>query len=136
MERQAATTAHVAEFLRQHPRVEQVHYLGFLDPKRDARQYDIYKRQYTSPGAMLAFEVSGGEAAAFQVLNRMKLVKLAVSLGSTESLAQHPDTMTHAGVELAHKRAWGITPGMIRLSVGVEHPDDLIWDLRQALCTA
>ena len=78
---------------------------------------------------------SGGEEGAFSVLNHLKLVKLAVSLGSTESLAQHPDTMTHAGVELAHKRALGITPGMIRLSVGVEHPDDLIWDLEQALAT-
>ncbi|MCC7505598.1 MAG: PLP-dependent transferase, partial [Saprospiraceae bacterium] len=133
MERQAATAARVAEFLRDHPKVQSVHYLGFLDPVTDAQQYDIYKRQYSSAGAMLAFEVEGGEVGAFAVLNNMKLVKLAVSLGSTESLAQHPDTMTHAGVELAHKRALGITPGMVRLSVGVEHPDDLIWDLEQAL---
>ena len=133
MERQAATAAHVARFLREHPSVEQVHYLGFLDPEKDARQYDIFRRQCTSAGAMLAFDVKGGEEAAFRVLNRLKLVKLAVSLGSTESLAQHPDTMTHAGVALAHKRALGITPGMIRLSVGVEHPEDLIWDLQQAL---
>ena len=135
MERQAVTAALVAAFLKDHPRVESVHYLGFLSPEHDARQYDIYRRQYTSAGAMLAFEVSGGEEGAFSVLNHLKLVKLAVSLGSTESLAQHPDTMTHAGVELAHKRALGITPGMIRLSVGVEHPDDLIWDLEQALAT-
>ncbi|MCC6459223.1 MAG: cystathionine gamma-synthase family protein [Saprospiraceae bacterium] len=133
MERQAATAAHVARFLRSHPNVEQVHYLGFLDPEKDARQYDIFRRQCSSAGAMLAFDVKGGEEAAFRVLNRLKLVKLAVSLGSTESLAQHPDTMTHAGVALDHKRALGITPGMIRLSVGVEHPDDLIWDLQQAM---
>lgn len=133
MERQAANAAQVAAFLRDHPAVTQVHYLGFLDPQTDARQYAIFRRQYTSAGAMLTFEVEGGEAGAFRVLNRLKLVKLAVSLGSTESLAQHPDTMTHAGVALEHKRALGITPSMIRLSVGVEHPEDLIWDLQQAL---
>lgn len=133
MERQAASAAQVAAFLQSHAKVEKVHYLGFLDPQRDAQQYDIFKRQYTSAGAMLSFEVRGGEAAAFKVLNQLKMIKLAVSLGGTESLAQHPDTMTHAGVALEHKRALGITPGMIRLSVGVEHPDDLIWDLRQAL---
>lgn len=133
MERQAANAALVAAFLQQHPSVEKVHYLGFLDPEKDAQQYAVFKRQYSSAGAMLAFDVYGGEDAAFRVLNRLKLVKLAVSLGSTESLAQHPDTMTHAGVEIAHKRALGITPGMIRLSVGVEHPEDLIWDLKQAL---
>lgn len=133
MERQAANAAQVARFLRDHPVVQEVHYLGFLDPAADARQYEIFRRQYSSAGAMLTFEVPGGEAGAFKVLNRLKLVKLAVSLGSTESLAQHPDTMTHAGVSLEHKRALGITPGMIRLSVGVEHPEDLIWDLTQAL---
>lgn len=133
MERQASNAAHVAEFLRNHPDVENVHYLGFLDPVKDKQQYEIFKRQYTSAGAMLSFEVKGGEAGAFRVLNKLKLVKLAVSLGSTESLAQHPDTMTHAGVAIEHKRALGVTPGMIRLSVGVEHYDDLIWDLTQAL---
>lgn len=133
MERQAATARIVAEYLRNHPRVQKVHYLGFIDPATDPQQYDIYQRQCTSAGAMLAFEVEGGEESAFRILNRLQLVHLAVSLGSTESLAQHPDTMTHAGVPTEHKRALGITPGMIRLSVGVEHPDDLTADLGQAL---
>lgn len=133
MERQAATAAVVAEYLNNHPKVETVHYLGFLSPEKDPQQYEVFKRQYSSAGAMLAFDVKGGETTAFKVLNRLKLVKLAVSLGSTESLAQHPDTMTHAGVDIKHKRALGITPGMVRLSIGVEHPDDLIWDLKQAL---
>lgn len=133
MERQAATARVVAEYLQSNPHISCIHYLGFLDPVKDRQQYEVFVKQCTSPGAMLAFEVAGGEEAAFKVLNSLKLVHLAVSLGSTESLAQHPDTMTHAGVATEHKRAMGITPGLIRLSVGVEHPDDLIADLEQAI---
>ena len=94
---------------------------------------DIFRRQYTSAGAMLTFEVEGGEAGAFRVLNRLKLVKLAVSLGSTESLAQHPASMTHAGVAPEDKLAFGIKDNLVRLSVGVENVEDLWWDLEQAL---
>jgi methionine-gamma-lyase len=82
---------------------------------------------------MVSFEVEGGEAGAFRFLNALRLVKLAVSLGSTESLAEHPATMTHAGVDPDEKRRTGVTDGLVRLSVGVEHPDDLIADLTQAL---
>jgi methionine-gamma-lyase len=82
---------------------------------------------------MLSLEVPGGEAAAFAFLNRLKLVKLAVSLGSTESLAQHPATMTHAGMHPSDKVRLGINPSLVRLSIGVEHPDDIIADLDQAL---
>ena len=82
---------------------------------------------------MIAFEIDGGEAEAFRFLNHLELVKLAVSLGSTESLAEHPGTMTHSGVDAAEKLAMGITPALVRLSVGVEHPDDLILDLGHAL---
>ncbi|MEO7079993.1 MAG: PLP-dependent transferase, partial [Flavobacteriales bacterium] len=84
-------------------------------------------------GAMLSFDVKGGEPEAFRFLNALKLVKLAVSLGSTESLAEHPATMTHVGVDPVEREKLGITGGLVRLSVGVEHPDDLIWDLGQAL---
>jgi methionine-gamma-lyase len=75
----------------------------------------------------------GGEAEAFRFLNALELIHLAVSLGGTESLAQHPATMTHSGVPVEEQPGMGITPGLVRLSIGVEHPDDLIADLEQAL---
>jgi len=122
----------VAAFLNSHAAVERVYYPGLLEAK-DGEQFDIFQRQCGGPGAMIAFDVRGGEAEAFRVLNALKLIHLAVSLGSTESLAEHPFTMTHAGLSATEKIQEGITERMIRLSVGVEHPDDLIADLQQAL---
>lgn len=122
---------YVADFLRSHPKVERVYYLGHLadgDP-----QQAIYHRQCLGPGAVISFDVRGGEPAAFRVLNALRLVKLAVSLGGTESLAEHPFAMTHADVSAEDKRAVGITDSLIRMSVGIEHPDDIIADLAQAL---
>ncbi len=121
----------VAEFLATHPKVEKVHYLGLLP--EGSKQRALADRQCCSPGAMISFEVVGGEPGAFQFLNSLKLVKLAVSLGGTESLAEHPATMTHVDVDLAEREELGIAAGLVRLSVGVEAPEDLIWDLRQAL---
>ncbi|MAT53632.1 MAG: methionine gamma-lyase [Saprospirales bacterium] len=132
MQRQASNAKKVVEFLAEHPKVEKVHYLGLLTPE-DGEQYHIFKSQCESAGAMVSIEVQGGEAGAFQFLNNLKLVKLAVSLGSTESLAQHPATMTHAGLDPEEKLRYGITPNLVRLSVGVEHPDDIIYDLENAL---
>ena len=132
MERQTYNAQRVAAFLQDHPKVERVYYPGLLSEK-DGVQYDIYKNQCLSPGAMISFDISGGEAEAFAFLNQLKLVKMAVSLGSTESLAEHPASMTHAGVDQMHRHEMGITDQMVRLSVGVEHADDLIWDLTQAL---
>ena len=131
MEAQAANATQVAQFLINHPKVDNVHYLGLI--KEDDPDYELYKRQYSSPGAMMAFEVKGGEAEAFRFLNSLKLIQLAVSLGSTESLVQHPKTMTHADVDPEDKKAIGITDSLVRLSVGVENPNDLIWDITQAL---
>ena len=131
MTAQTENARRVAEFLAEHPKVTAVQYLGFLT--EDDPQYEIYKRQCEAPGATFSFEVKGGEAEAFRVLNSLKLVKLAVSLGGTESLAQHPATMTHSDVPKDSQRRMGITPAMIRLSVGIEHPDDIIADLKQAL---
>ena len=130
MEAQAKGATAVAAFLQGHPKVKKVHYLGFLD---DPGQQAIHAAQCLSAGAMLSFDVQGGEPEAFRFLNALKLVKLAVSLGSTESLAEHPATMTHVGVDPAEREKLGITGGLVRLSVGVEHPDDLIHDLAQAL---
>ena len=82
---------------------------------------------------MAAFEVDGGREAGFRVLNAFKHFQLAVSLGSTESLAEHPASMTHASVPQAVKGQYGISEGLIRISVGIERPEDLIADLDQAL---
>jgi methionine-gamma-lyase len=131
MELQARNAEKVAKFLAEHPKVEKVYYLGFL--QENDPQYPIYTKQLKSPGAMLSFDVVGGEKESFAFLNHLKLIKLAVSLGSTESLAQHPATMTHADVSKEDKAALGISAKMVRLSVGVEDADDLIWDIGQAL---
>ena len=120
-----------AEFLHEHPKVRTVHYLGLL--REDDAQFPVYRKQCMGAGSLIAFEVDGGEGAAFRFLNALKLVKLAVSLGGTESLAEHPGSMTHADVPPADQVRMGITPGLVRLSVGVEHFEDLIADLGQAL---
>ncbi|NUN68674.1 MAG: cystathionine gamma-synthase family protein [Bacteroidetes bacterium] len=129
---QAENARHVAEYLRSHPKIERVNYLGFLSEK-DGVQYEIFRRQCTSGGAMLSFDVVGGEKEAFAFLNNLKLIKLAVSLGSTESLAEHPATMTHVDLDPAEKKELNITGKLVRLSVGVEHYEDLIKDIAQAL---
>jgi methionine-gamma-lyase len=122
---------YVAEFLNDHPRVRRVFYLGLLSD--DDPQKDVYRHQCRAAGSTFAFEVDGGEAEAFRLLNALAVVKLAVSLGGTESLAEHPASMTHSDVTADAQAAMGITPGMIRISVGIEHPEDVIADLRQAL---
>jgi methionine-gamma-lyase len=125
---QMKNARYVADFLADHPKVQRVHYLGHLKP--GSSQHDIYQRQCLSPGAMVSFEVCGGEAEAFRFLNALRL---AVSLGGTESLAEHPATMTHADVDPACKRRIGISDALVRLSVGVEHPEDLVAELDRAL---
>ncbi len=131
MDQQTKGAQEVAAYLNNHPKIESVNYLGLLP--EDSEQYRIYKKQCSAPGAMITMNIKGGEKEAFQVLNNLKLVKLAVSLGGTESLAQHPNTMTHAGVDPEQKKLMNITSKMIRLSIGVEAAKDLIWDLSQAL---
>ena len=122
---------YIAEFLHDHPKVKKVHYLGFL--AEDDPDFELYRRQCLAPGSTFAFEVHGGEPEAFRLLDALKLVRLAVSLGGTESLAEHPASMTHSDIPPERQAELGITPAMVRLSVGVEHPEDLIADLAQAL---
>jgi methionine-gamma-lyase len=131
MTSQMKNARYVADFLADHPKVESVRYLGHLTEEHP--EFDIYRRQCLSPGSMISFDLVGGEAEAFRFLNHLELIKLAVSLGGTESLAEHPATMTHADVPREAQDAMGITPALVRISVGVEHPEDLIADLRQAL---
>jgi methionine-gamma-lyase len=134
MELQVKNAAIVAHYLREHPLVAKVHYLGFLTPA-DGHEYAVYRKQCLSDGAMISFDIRGGEREAFLFLNSLRLIKLAVSLGGTESLAEHPATMTHCDVDPAEQGSMGITGSMVRLSIGGEHPDDLIWDIGQALAT-
>ena len=130
MDKQAENAQKVAEYLQHHPKVEKVYFLGLLNEKDP--EFNIYKKQCSGAGAMISFDIKGGEKEAFQFLNQLKLIKLAVSLGSTESLAQHPNRMTHAGVDPEHRLKLNITDKMIRLSVGVENHQDIISDIKQA----
>ena len=131
MTKQASNAVEVADYLKSHPKVEKVYYLGHLEPGDP--QYDIFKKQQNCAGAMLSFDIKGGEKEAFMFLNNLKLMKLAVSLGSTESLAEHPATMTHSDVSEEDRKLLGISEKLIRLSIGVEHHSDIIWDIQQAL---
>src|SRR5690606_22182679 len=133
MDQQQANAIEVANFLEKHPKVKRVYYLGLLNEKNHADQYRIYQQQCLGSGAMISFDVDGGEKEAFKVLNQLRLVQLAVSLGSTESLAEHPATMTHTDIPDEDKAKMGITESLIRLSVGVERAEDIIDDLDQAL---
>jgi cystathionine gamma-synthase/methionine-gamma-lyase len=121
----------VAEFLRDHPKVAGVTYLGFLEPGTVRRA--VYDRQCKAAGSTFSFHLHGGEAEAFRMLDQLKLLKVAVSLGGSETLICHSASTTHYAVPPAQRLAGGITDGTIRLSVGLEHVDDLIGDLRQAL---
>jgi methionine-gamma-lyase len=123
----------VAGFLARHPRIRKVHALSLLPAQGKTRE--VYEAQCTGPGSTFSIDVKGGLAAAFKVLNALKVFKLAVSLGGTESLACHPGTTTHSGVPADVRERSGIGDGTIRFSVGIEHPDDLIADLVQALAT-
>jgi len=131
MEQQAKNAQEISAFLTDHKKIKNVYYLGCIP--ETSKSYKIYKKQYSSPGAMISFEIDGKEKEAFQFLNKLKLIKLAVSLGSTESLIQHPASMTHIGLDPELKEQIGITDGLIRLSVGIEHYEDLISDLKNAL---
>ena len=133
MERANSNARIVAEYLRDHPRVTNVHYLPFLSA--DAPQRRVYEAQCTAAGSTFSFDIKGGLAEAFECLNRMQIFKLAVSLGGTESLACHPGSTTHSGVPGELRVRMGVSDATIRLSIGIEHPDDLLADLSQALVT-
>lgn len=131
MERANSNARLVAEYLRDHPKVAKVHYLEFLEEGSAAQA--VFARQCTGAGSTFSFDIKGGEKQAFAFLNALQIFKLAVSLGGTESLASHPAAMTHSGVPAEVRDRIGVLDTTIRVSVGIEHPDDLIADLTQAL---
>jgi methionine-gamma-lyase len=133
-ERACANAGIVASFLRDHPKVAKVTYLGFLPAGSPARM--VYDRQCGGAGSTFSFTLRGGEAEAFRFLDQMRLLKLAVSLGGSETLICHPATTTHYNVPRERREASGITDGTMRLSVGLEHPDDLIAEITRGLDAA
>ena len=131
MHRSAQNAAQVAKFLAGHPKIAEVNYLGFLaatDPRKA-----VFDRQCQSAGSTFGFTVKGGEAEAFRLLDGLQFIKLAVSLGGTETLISHPASTTHSGVSKETRDRIGISDGLIRISVGIEDPDDLIADLNGGL---
>ncbi|WP_024880515.1 cystathionine gamma-synthase family protein [Methylosinus sp. LW3] len=130
MRRAASNAAIVAEYLSAHPKVARVHYPPLLPPDHPARA--LMQRQSSSAGSTFSFDVEGGEREAFAFLNRLQIFKLAVSLGGTESLVCHPATTVHSGLAEEARREIGITPALVRMSIGIEHPDDLVADIAQA----
>lgn len=132
MERHSSNAMKIAQFLESHPAITHVYYPGLLAHP----QYDLYKRQMTLPGGVISFEIAGGFESGRRMINAVNLCLLAVSLGDTETLIQHPASMTHSPVPPEERLKAGITDGMIRLSVGLEDPDDIIDDLQQAIATA
>lgn len=119
----------LAEFLEGHPAVAQVYYPGL----KSHPQHELAKRQMSGFGGMLSFDVKGGRAKAEHVMMNTKLFSMAESLGGVESLIEYPETMSHASISEASRRAAGISENTLRVSVGIEHPDDLIADMKQVL---
>jgi methionine-gamma-lyase len=131
MHKSAENAALVAGYLRAHRKIAHVNYLGFLE-ERDPRRA-VFLRQCASAGSTFGFTVKGGEAEAFRLLDALQVIKLAVSLGGTESLISHPASTTHSGLPKATRDRIGIGDALIRLSVGIEDAGDLIADLGAAL---
>ena len=129
MERHASNAQAVAEFLESHPQVEKITYPGL----KSHPQYGVAKEQMDGFSGMISFELKGGINAGTTVMNNVKLCSLAESLGAVETMITHPATMTHVDVPAEERHARGLSDGLVRISVGIEDPDDIIDDLKQAL---
>jgi len=134
MERAAESGRRVAAWLASNPHMPARVLHNEHDQDRNSRA--IYDRQCTGPGSTFSFVIDGDRATAFRIINALRLFKLAVSLGGTESLVCHPASTTHSGVPEDVRQITGVSEGLIRLSIGLEHADDLILDLDQALALA
>ena len=130
MNKQSKNAQRIAEKLVEHPKVRRMHYPTLYD---DVEQIKIRLAQCEFPGAMFSLELEGGRAAAFEFLRHLRIARIAVSLGGVETLACHPATTTHAGLTPEEFAMSGITEGMVRISVGIEDPRDLLADFHQAL---
>jgi methionine-gamma-lyase len=130
MTRSGENAAKVCAWLAQHPKVEGLGYLGMI---ADPHQQDIFERHCTGAGSTFSLFIRGGEAESFRFLDALRIAKLAVSLGGTETLASHPASMTHLSVPDERKARLGITDNLVRISIGIEDADDLIADFEQAL---
>ena len=131
VERHAASAQRVAEALEAHAGIETVHYPGLTS----FPQHALAKQQMTGFGGMIAFELKGGYAAGIAMMNRLRMIRRAVSLGDAETLIQHPASMTHSTYTREEREAHGISEGLVRISVGLENVDDILDDLHQALGT-
>ena len=129
MERHASNAQAVAEFLESHPQVEKITYPGL----KSHPQYEVAKEQMDGFSGMISFELKGGISTGTTVMNNVKLCSLAESLGAVETMITHPATMTHVDVPTEERHARGLSDGLVRISVGIEDPDDIIDDLKQAL---
>jgi cystathionine gamma-synthase len=124
-----ASAQALAEFLAGHKTVERVYYPGL----KTHPQYRLARRQMTGFGGMLSFDIRGGKKAAFRFIQALEIFAFAESLGGVESLVEHPETMSHASMSAEARRAAGITGSNVRVSAGIENPDDLVDDVKQAL---
>nr|7F1U_A Chain A, L-methionine gamma-lyase [Pseudomonas putida]7F1U_C Chain C, L-methionine gamma-lyase [Pseudomonas putida]7F1U_D Chain D, L-methionine gamma-lyase [Pseudomonas putida]7F1V_A Chain A, L-methionine gamma-lyase [Pseudomonas putida]7F1V_C Chain C, L-methionine gamma-lyase [Pseudomonas putida] len=129
MDRHCANAQVLAEFLARQPQVELIHYPGLAS----FPQYTLARQQMSQPGGMIAFELKGGIGAGRRFMNALQLFSRAVSLGDAESLASHPASMTHSSYTPEERAHYGISEGLVRLSVGLEDIDDLLADVQQAL---
>ena len=130
-ERAGQNARAIAEFLLNHPAIASVNYIGFQRP--GSRAHAVFTRQCQGAGSTFTFRIRGGEPAAFRMLDRLRVIHMAVSLGGTETLICHSATTTHFNVPAERRLEVGIDENSLRISVGVEHVDDLIEDLRHAL---
>ncbi|HEU4821173.1 MAG TPA: cystathionine gamma-synthase family protein, partial [Qipengyuania sp.] len=130
MQRAGENAAKVCDYLKSHPKVLGLGYLGMIE---DARQQDIYRRHCKGAGSTFSLLLKGGEPECFRFLDALRIAKLAVSLGGTETLASHPASMTHLSVPDGRKAELGISDNLVRISIGIEDPEDLIADFEQAL---
>ncbi len=129
MQRHCANAKRVADYLTGHKKIAQVNYCG----SKDHPQYKIIKKQMHHPGGMLSFELKGGLKAGIRLMDKVKLCNMVTTLGTLDTLIQHPASMTHVNVPKERRMAAGLTDGFIRMSVGIENAEDIIHDLEQGL---
>jgi methionine-gamma-lyase len=129
MQRHCENAQQVARFLDNHPGVTHVYYPGLASHP----QHDLAARQMPGFGGMIAFELEGGLQAGIQMMEKVRVCRLAVSLGTTDTLVEHPASMSHSNVSAEERRAIGISDGLVRLSVGIENVEDILEDLKRSL---